>query len=70
MQAHIERYVCAMGSRVEVNFKFLHFVSTRYPRLAPKHPEANTAGIDIFAKFSAYIKNTRKDTTDGKKGHS
>ncbi|XP_014263154.3 uncharacterized protein LOC101485119 [Maylandia zebra] len=36
----------------------------RYPRLAPKHPEANTAGIDIFAKFSAYIKNSRKDTTD------
>lgn len=69
MQAHIERHVFAMGSRVEVNFKFLHFVS-RYPRLAPKHLEANTAGIDIFAKFSAYIKNSRKDTTDGKKGHS
>lgn len=37
-----------------------------YPRLAPKHPEANTAGIDVFAKFSAYIKNPRKDTNDGK----
>ncbi|XP_022053412.2 chloride intracellular channel protein 6-like isoform X1 [Acanthochromis polyacanthus] len=36
----------------------------RYPRLAPKHPEANTAGIDVFAKFSAYIKNPRKDTND------
>ncbi|XP_043965223.1 uncharacterized protein LOC122826915 [Gambusia affinis] len=36
----------------------------RYPRLAPKHPEANTAGIDIFAKFSAYIKNQRRDTHD------
>lgn len=36
----------------------------RYPRLAPKHPEANTAGIDIFAKFSSYIKNPRKDTND------
>uniref|UniRef100_A0A674MJ22 Chloride intracellular channel protein n=2 Tax=Takifugu rubripes TaxID=31033 RepID=A0A674MJ22_TAKRU len=36
----------------------------RYPRLAPKHPEANTAGIDVFAKFSAYIKNQRKDTND------
>lgn len=69
MQAHIERYVFAMGSRVEVNFTFLHFVC-RYPRLAPKHPEANTAGIDIFAKFSAYIKNTRKDTTAGEKGRS
>ncbi|XP_038130733.1 chloride intracellular channel protein 6-like isoform X1 [Cyprinodon tularosa] len=36
----------------------------RYPRLAPKHHEANTAGIDIFAKFSAYIKNPRRDTND------
>ncbi|XP_077370611.1 uncharacterized protein LOC144014519 isoform X2 [Festucalex cinctus] len=36
----------------------------RYPRLSPKHPEANTAGIDVFAKFSAYIKNPRKDTND------
>uniref|UniRef100_A0A673BGZ8 Chloride intracellular channel 6 n=1 Tax=Sphaeramia orbicularis TaxID=375764 RepID=A0A673BGZ8_9TELE len=26
----------------------------RYPRLAPRHPEANSAGIDVFAKFSAY----------------
>ncbi|KAG7502832.1 hypothetical protein JOB18_027214 [Solea senegalensis] len=33
-----------------------------YPRLAAKHPEANTAGIDVFAKFSAYIKNPKKDT--------
>ncbi|XP_019897742.1 chloride intracellular channel protein 4 isoform X2 [Esox lucius] len=37
----------------------------RYPRLATTHPEANTAGIDVFAKFSAYIKNSRKDTNDG-----
>ncbi|KAF7650836.1 hypothetical protein LDENG_00119730 [Lucifuga dentata] len=36
----------------------------RYPKLAPKHPEANTAGIDVFAKFSAYIKNPRKDTNE------
>uniref|UniRef100_A0A667YXF3 Chloride intracellular channel 6 n=1 Tax=Myripristis murdjan TaxID=586833 RepID=A0A667YXF3_9TELE len=36
----------------------------RYPRLAPKHAECNTAGIDVFAKFSAYIKNPRKDTND------
>ncbi|CAG5896273.1 unnamed protein product [Menidia menidia] len=35
-----------------------------YPRLAPRHPEANTAGIDVFAKFSAYIKNPRKDAND------
>lgn len=36
-----------------------------YPRLAPKHPESNAAGIDVFAKFSAYIKNPRKDTNEG-----
>ncbi|XP_069543864.1 chloride intracellular channel protein 6-like [Brachyistius frenatus] len=36
----------------------------RYPRLAAKHPEANTAGIDIFAKFSAYIKNPRADVNE------
>ncbi|XP_077461109.1 uncharacterized protein LOC144077330 isoform X1 [Stigmatopora argus] len=36
----------------------------RYPKLSPKHVEANTAGIDVFAKFSAYIKNPRKDTND------
>uniref|UniRef100_A0A8C5MB65 Chloride intracellular channel protein n=1 Tax=Leptobrachium leishanense TaxID=445787 RepID=A0A8C5MB65_9ANUR len=32
----------------------------RYPRLAAKHRESNTAGIDIFARFSAYIKNTKQ----------
>ncbi|XP_036838518.1 chloride intracellular channel protein 6 isoform X1 [Oncorhynchus mykiss] len=37
----------------------------RYPKLATKHPESNTAGIDVFSKFSAYIKNPRKDTNDG-----
>ncbi|CAN9497479.1 unnamed protein product [Ophioblennius macclurei] len=36
----------------------------RFPRLAPRHLEANTAGIDVFAKFSAYIKNPRKDAND------
>ncbi|KAJ0062483.1 hypothetical protein NL108_013949 [Boleophthalmus pectinirostris] len=35
-----------------------------FPRLAAKHPESNTAGIDVFAKFSAYIKNPRKDTNE------
>uniref|UniRef100_A0A8D3DLJ4 CLIC N-terminal domain-containing protein n=1 Tax=Scophthalmus maximus TaxID=52904 RepID=A0A8D3DLJ4_SCOMX len=54
--------------KVDVNMieEFLENKLTppRYPRLAPKHPEANTAGIDVFAKFSAYIKNPRKDTND------
>ncbi|KAM9074526.1 chloride intracellular channel protein 5 isoform 2-T2 [Megaptera novaeangliae] len=34
----------------------------RYPRLAAKHRESNTAGIDIFSKFSAYIKNTKQQS--------
>ncbi|XP_009666265.2 chloride intracellular channel protein 5 [Struthio camelus] len=32
----------------------------KYPKLAAKHWESNTAGIDIFSKFSAYIKNTKQ----------
>ncbi|XP_006926544.1 chloride intracellular channel protein 5 [Pteropus alecto] len=32
----------------------------KYPRLAAKHRGSNTAGIDIFSKFSAYIKNTKQ----------
>uniref|UniRef100_A0A8C8RVB1 Chloride intracellular channel protein 1 n=1 Tax=Pelusios castaneus TaxID=367368 RepID=A0A8C8RVB1_9SAUR len=30
----------------------------KYPKLAARNPESNTAGLDIFAKFSAYIKNS------------
>ncbi|XP_014382254.1 chloride intracellular channel protein 1 [Alligator sinensis] len=30
----------------------------RYPKLAARNPESNTAGLDVFAKFSAYIKNS------------
>ncbi|XP_063287466.1 chloride intracellular channel protein 1 [Pelobates fuscus] len=30
----------------------------KYPKLAAKNPESNTAGLDVFAKFSAYIKNS------------
>ncbi|KAM5146184.1 chloride intracellular channel protein 1 [Mantella aurantiaca] len=30
----------------------------KYPKLAARNPESNTAGLDVFAKFSAYIKNT------------
>ncbi|XP_072107565.1 chloride intracellular channel protein 5-like isoform X1 [Mobula birostris] len=37
----------------------------KYPRLAAKQHNSNTAGIDIFAKFSAYIKNTRVNANDG-----
>uniref|UniRef100_A0A672SHW5 Chloride intracellular channel protein 4-like n=1 Tax=Sinocyclocheilus grahami TaxID=75366 RepID=A0A672SHW5_SINGR len=40
-------------------------VPPQYPKLAAKHPESNTAGIDVFAKFSAYIKNPRKEANEG-----
>ncbi|XP_020507388.1 chloride intracellular channel protein 5a isoform X2 [Labrus bergylta] len=30
----------------------------KYPKLAAKNRESNAAGIDIFARFSAYVKNT------------
>ncbi|XP_076612462.1 chloride intracellular channel protein 5b isoform X1 [Chaetodon auriga] len=33
----------------------------KYPKLAAKQRESNTAGNDIFAKFSAYIKNTKPE---------
>ncbi|XP_069022519.1 chloride intracellular channel protein 5a isoform X2 [Embiotoca jacksoni] len=33
----------------------------KYPKLAAKNRESNTAGNDIFARFSAYVKNTRPD---------
>ncbi|XP_027497046.1 chloride intracellular channel protein 6 isoform X7 [Corapipo altera] len=39
-------------------------VPPRYPKLAPKHPESNSAGNDVFAKFSAFIKNPRKDANE------
>ncbi|KAG8448654.1 hypothetical protein GDO86_015652 [Hymenochirus boettgeri] len=29
----------------------------KFPKLAARNPESNTAGLDVFAKFSAYIKN-------------
>lgn len=37
----------------------------RYPKLAAKQRESNTAGNDIFAKFSAYIKNTKLEANAG-----
>ncbi|XP_010789723.1 chloride intracellular channel protein 5-like [Notothenia coriiceps] len=33
----------------------------KYPKLAAKNRESNAAGNDIFAKFSAYVKNKRPD---------
>ncbi|XP_012680230.2 chloride intracellular channel protein 5-like isoform X2 [Clupea harengus] len=37
----------------------------KYPKLAAKNRESNTAGINIFAKFSAYIKNTQPQANVG-----
>uniref|UniRef100_A0A8D2FX66 Chloride intracellular channel protein n=1 Tax=Theropithecus gelada TaxID=9565 RepID=A0A8D2FX66_THEGE len=36
----------------------------RYPKLAALNPESNTARLDIFAKFSAYIKNSNPALND------
>ncbi|XP_054432016.1 chloride intracellular channel protein 6 [Pteronotus mesoamericanus] len=36
----------------------------RHPKLATQHPESNSAGNDVFAKFSAFIKNTNKDASE------
>ncbi|KAK7151137.1 hypothetical protein R3I93_012160 [Phoxinus phoxinus] len=36
----------------------------KYPKLAARHRESNTAGNDIFAKFSAFIKNTKPDANE------
>ncbi|XP_055247640.2 chloride intracellular channel protein 4-like [Gorilla gorilla gorilla] len=36
----------------------------KYLELSPKHAESNTAGMDVFAKFSAYIKNSRPEANE------
>ncbi|XP_031544189.2 chloride intracellular channel protein 6 isoform X1 [Vicugna pacos] len=36
----------------------------RYPKLGTQYPESNSAGNDVFAKFSAFIKNTKKDANE------
>uniref|UniRef100_A0A9J8A4J3 Chloride intracellular channel protein 1 n=1 Tax=Cyprinus carpio carpio TaxID=630221 RepID=A0A9J8A4J3_CYPCA len=36
----------------------------KYPRLAARNPESNTAGLDVFSKFSAYIKNSNPQMND------
>lgn len=37
----------------------------RNSKLGARHPESNTAGMDIFAKFSAFIKNSKPDANEG-----
>ncbi|XP_073440733.1 chloride intracellular channel protein 6 isoform X2 [Dendrobates tinctorius] len=36
----------------------------KFPKLVTNHPESNSAGNNVFAKFSAYIKNPRKDLNE------
>ncbi|KAF3706264.1 Chloride intracellular channel protein 5 [Channa argus] len=36
-------------------------VPPKYPKLTARNHESNSAGNDIFAKFSAYVKNPRPD---------
>lgn len=36
----------------------------KYPRMASRNPESNTAGLDVFSKFSAYIKNSNPQLND------
>uniref|UniRef100_A0A672M3R2 Chloride intracellular channel protein 4 n=1 Tax=Sinocyclocheilus grahami TaxID=75366 RepID=A0A672M3R2_SINGR len=37
----------------------------KYSKLGARHPESNTAGMDLFAKFSAFIKNSKPDANEG-----
>ncbi|KAK1789425.1 hypothetical protein P4O66_015354 [Electrophorus voltai] len=41
-----------------------HLSPPKYPRLAARNPESNTAGMDVFSKFSAYIKNSNPGLND------
>ncbi|XP_077876407.1 chloride intracellular channel protein 1 isoform X2 [Ictidomys tridecemlineatus] len=47
-----------------VTFNVTTVDTKRYPKLAALNPESNTAGLDIFAKFSAYIKNSNPALND------
>lgn len=57
------RFTCHCHLKDSSKLTLEHFL--RFPKLAAKHPESNTAGIDVFAKFSAYIKNPRKEAKEG-----
>lgn len=45
---------------------WVFFVIDRYPRLAARNPESNTAGLDVFSKFSAYVKNSNPQANESK----
>ncbi|XP_053747551.1 chloride intracellular channel protein 2 isoform X3 [Panthera pardus] len=44
-----------------VKFNVTTVDMTRYPHLSPKNKESFDVGCNLFAKFSAYIKNTQKE---------
>lgn len=52
--------LCGMEAHVDTQKieEFLEAVlcPSRYPKLRTLNPESNTAGLDVFADFSAYIK--------------
>lgn len=47
-------------------FFLLFTLLFRYPRLAARNPESNTAGLDVFSKFSAYVKNSNPQANESK----
>ncbi|XP_043348941.1 chloride intracellular channel protein 2 isoform X2 [Dermochelys coriacea] len=47
-----------------VKFNVTTVDMTRYPHLSPKYKESFDVGSNIFAKFSAYIKNPRKEANE------
>lgn len=61
----IRKHVWELAAVTEPTFKCVDALSVRYPRLAAKYRQSNTAGNDIFAKFSTYVKNTRPDKHRG-----
>ncbi|XP_048192045.1 chloride intracellular channel protein 2 isoform X2 [Perognathus longimembris pacificus] len=44
-----------------VKFNVTTVDMTRYPHLSPKYKESFDVGCNLFAKFSAYIKNTKME---------
>ncbi|XP_040121509.1 chloride intracellular channel protein 2 isoform X2 [Oryx dammah] len=44
-----------------VKFNVTTVDMTRYPHLSPRNKESFDVGCNLFAKFSAYIKNTQKE---------
>ncbi|KAJ8334968.1 hypothetical protein SKAU_G00406070 [Synaphobranchus kaupii] len=52
------------GPRRSTSLPAENLCPPKYPRLAAHNPESNTAGLDVFSKFSAYIKNSNPQLND------